>query len=176
MEFVKNVLAKYQITHQQIRDFNVTCYKNAPSFEAALEMFFNNFHRDLREALTVHRSEAKTLSGNAYKHIMDFYATFVDILDGHVKEFVALLALHKASTNTEQEKLDIHTKSNKFNTALSSDLSKLRAKSKNYLIMIEHSPQLKIDAKVVHALTIWQTLTRKKLMDILILGEIPWLS
>ena len=169
MEFVKQVLAKYQITHQQVRDFNITCYKNAPSFDAALEMFFNNLSRDIREALSVHKIEADALSGNLYKNIMDFYATFVDILDGHVKEFGSLLTAHKASNNTDQEKLALHTQSSKFNTALSSDLSQLRAKSKNYLRMIEHS-QLKIDAKVI------QALTRKKFMDTLISGEIPWLD
>jgi hypothetical protein len=180
---IKEIQKKTVASAKQTKglNFNLSCYEGAASFGDALELFFKNLNRDLKELLDVHKfvtatSKRKILKKELVKKIVDFYVETATVLNTHIEDFAGIMQMYN-KLQTAEQKQEIQKKRIEFASTLESSFSTLRKESERYLILAETLPLGDIDNEIVQALKSWKKLTFASFVRIITSGEkIPWIS
>jgi len=162
-------------------NFNLSCYEGAASLEDALDLFFKNLNRDLKELLEVHKFSAiasvqkKKISKSALVgKIANFYVETATLLNTYIEDFSALAKVHGLQTIKQKETLQ--AKRLEFGSKLEARFIELREDSKKHISIIEKlSLEDSIDPKIIQALKAWEKLTFAVFFNMAKSGKISWL-
>lgn len=155
-------------------DFYLAGYKNAGSYDKALEMFFENLLRDLRDLTRVFKVESSISPKLFKKNLDEFVKRTANVLMEYVEDLLEISKQYDLPQEVKKRE-ELQIKMKKFGSSVDIELKKLGERVDSFLSTAKLL-DLKIEPQILHALNVWSKMTFKSFFKMLKAGRIDWIK